>query len=820
MLPLPRTHRRALAGIAILLVLGLVPLAGCGSDDDPTGPSSAPEGPRVVLPGGGDAGIEVEVMGTTAVDAPRRVTDVYALGPDPVELDARGEFRFPVSDTALDSVETPDDLIGAVFAAGAWHGIPESRFDPDTGEIVVPIDYVGPAELDSVVVDSTAGLARRTGRTAVVYGGSGRYGGDLFTGLRPIYVSRVGGSDVPACGSTIQPCASLDYALGLAGPGEKVVLQGPGDFSHASTLLDLPANARIEGRNGARLVDVTLRANIPGARPAVRNLQIEDSAGIQGGGNRAAFIVEAGDARFENVSSRSTRGITVAGGRLVMIGGTFRDRATFFDVSRGDRDHEFRNVTIRGGSGSAVILQRDARAVFTNCTFRGNDTAIFVPYFGHAEIQGCTFRGNEYGVVVGEYPSTLIDPVTATAEIRGSEFRGNTIAGVKLQTPEWQSVVVEGVRAGANRFDNDPPVVWNGPAPWVGRPDVVNVLAPLGPERWWPVPTTGPSARLGAAMGWDEDLGRVILFGGLDGAGNVLDDTWSFDPSTDTWQQESVLLPPSPRTEHAIASASSSQRLFLFGGRDNATPPNVYDDLYLFDSAVSDWIPLSPSTTASNGRMPGARYGASFVPLDSDHFLLYGGFGPTNGTYAEWWIYDAAANEWTDLTDPVDIPAARFRGFAAAAGTGGHAYVYGGLYADGSPSDLYGHYQYVGGTQNSWNEGTFGFAGPGPIAYASFERVSSRADRTNRLLMFGGLAGQGLQQELTDDTWMFGNVGGALTGSRVVAGFDDVRPSARGRHASVSFRRGSDIVCMIFGGSDGLGSVLNDTWIWAPGGDQ
>ena len=542
----------------LLASLALV-LAACGSSDDPTGPGDvAPSGPRVEIPGGGGEDVTIEVLDAPPVDTPVRVTPAYRLGPEPLDFGTTGELRLPVAASTLDSLDRPEDLIGGVFADGAWYGIPESRFDLDAGELVIPIDYVGPATLDSAAIDTT-GLGRstlaRSGARAVFYGAI-RGGGNLFAGLRPIYVSRVGGSDVPVCGSESQPCRTMAYALNKAGRGEKVVLQGPGAFTHPSILLDLPPNARLEGRNGASLEDVTLRAAIPGSRPAVRNLAIEQSGG---GGNLTALVLTAGELTAENVSSRSTGGLVVRGGILRMRGGTWRDSATFFDIGRGDRDHEFDQVTIRGAANTAVVLQGDARAVFRGCTFRGNGTGIFVPYFGHVEVTGSTFRSNGYGVVVGEFPNTRPEPVTATATIRDNTFRGITVAGVKLQTPAWEQVQVDGIGFAVNEWENDPPLLWNGPAPWIGTPDVVNLFAPLGAARWWPLDARGPSARLGAAMGWDEDLQRVILFGGLDAAGNALDDTWSFDPSTNAWQQESVLLPPSPRVDAAIASAPASQ---------------------------------------------------------------------------------------------------------------------------------------------------------------------------------------------------------------------------------------------------------------------
>jgi hypothetical protein len=78
-------------------------------------------------------------------------------------------------------------------------------------------------------------------------------------------------------------------------------------------------------------------------------------------------------------------------------------------------------------------------------------------------------------------------------------------------------------------------------------------------------PATTPSARLAHAMAPRDDACGVVLFAGVDGAGNLLGDTWSWNGSE--WSQVQVGDPsPSPRFIHGLAYDSVRRRNVLFGG--------------------------------------------------------------------------------------------------------------------------------------------------------------------------------------------------------------------------------------------------------------
>jgi hypothetical protein len=80
-------------------------------------------------------------------------------------------------------------------------------------------------------------------------------------------------------------------------------------------------------------------------------------------------------------------------------------------------------------------------------------------------------------------------------------------------------------------------------------------------QAWARFSTTGPSARSGAAMAFDPELGQVVLFGGS-GATN---DTWIWDGTA--WSEAPAPTPPPGRFNAAMAGPATGS-ILRFGGWD------------------------------------------------------------------------------------------------------------------------------------------------------------------------------------------------------------------------------------------------------------
>src|SRR5262249_47009903 len=136
-----------------------------------------------------------------------------------------------------------------------------------------------------------------------------------------------------------------------------------------------------------------------------------------------------------------------------------------------------------------------------------------------------------------------------------------------------------------------------------------------------------PSAREGFTLTPLKFSRRWILFGGRDGSGSDLADTWLLtrvdtdNGSTWTWRPLATLGAPPARRYHAAGPNGSKEAIVVFGGRSGTT--SVLNDVWeldLSDPAYPDgkWNPIVPD--ASQGT-PAGRWGHG---MDAD-FICDGG---------------------------------------------------------------------------------------------------------------------------------------------------------------------------------------------------
>lgn len=158
-------------------------------------------------------------------------------------------------------------------------------------------------------------------------------------------------------------------------------------------------------------------------------------------------------------------------------------------------------------------------------------------------------------------------------------------------------------------------------------------------------PPTAPPGRAHAAMVYDPQADRTLLFGGYNGSA-YFNDTWTFDYVNDTWTNLTNSIRPSSRLGAAMTYDASVGRTILFGGADGN---GALGDTWWFDATSRVWTPQVPSTG------PSPRYLSGFV-FDPANGLdvLFGGF-PSN---AETWIYQAAPDAWTPLFPALSPPGA------------------------------------------------------------------------------------------------------------------------------------------------------------------
>jgi hypothetical protein len=142
-------------------------------------------------------------------------------------------------------------------------------------------------------------------------------------------------------------------------------------------------------------------------------------------------------------------------------------------------------------------------------------------------------------------------------------------------------------------------------------------------------------------MAWDPVGGRLVMFGGRNGATDF-QDTWAFDPAGRTWSplvtscRRGTICPPA-RSAHGMVWSSVLRKILMFGGQTGETARN---DLWAFDGKA--WSQLK--TTGA----PSPRYYFGMAEdAASGRIILLGGVAADYQGLTDTWILDPARLTWT-----------------------------------------------------------------------------------------------------------------------------------------------------------------------------
>ncbi len=190
-----------------------------------------------------------------------------------------------------------------------------------------------------------------------------------------------------------------------------------------------------------------------------------------------------------------------------------------------------------------------------------------------------------------------------------------------------------------------------------------------------------PCARASHAMAPLSD-DSVLLFGGLDDAGNTLGDTWVFSPDKGgAWIELTFADGPEDRCGHHMVPLPDGT-VMMFGGED--VQANLMNDLHHF--TYSMWESETPT-----GPLPPARRDHAMWAHDSVIYV-FGGRGEA-GDLNDLWAYDPAADIWEQKASAANPATGAAVGIAATL-----VYVLG--YSESTPMYAY--------ETNQWYEMPFG----------------------------------------------------------------------------------------------------------------
>ncbi len=147
-------------------------------------------------------------------------------------------------------------------------------------------------------------------------------------------------------------------------------------------------------------------------------------------------------------------------------------------------------------------------------------------------------------------------------------------------------------------------------------------------------PSANPPARFDHRMVYDSESDKVILVGGIGLGGNVLDDVWAYDYTSNTWTERASL--PSDLCSQGLAYDNGMDRVILFGGTRDFDETNLSDETWIYDFNTDTWEQLTPSP-----HPPGTCRAYMTYDDRAQRSILFGGRGtsPSPVHFEETWAF-------------------------------------------------------------------------------------------------------------------------------------------------------------------------------------
>jgi hypothetical protein len=214
---------------------------------------------------------------------------------------------------------------------------------------------------------------------------------------------------------------------------------------------------------------------------------------------------------------------------------------------------------------------------------------------------------------------------------------------------------------------------WDRTETRTGQP-TKTLLTPSAPNVWGSGASIPTGARYRAA-GASCDGKTYYIFGGNDGS-TVLNETWMYDPASNTWTRKADM----PVSLMSMEATCIDDYIYLVGGYTGSAYTNRF---LVYDTVADTWV----NSTWPNIRTP------MTAAWDGKLYAFGGNPGPSDET----WMYDPATAAWTGPL--ASMPTAT--SYGAATTMGGYTYVIGGVDSSGALNAV----QRYDPAANTWSTG-------------------------------------------------------------------------------------------------------------------
>ncbi|MHA2312593.1 MAG: Kelch repeat-containing protein [Candidatus Thorarchaeota archaeon] len=265
-----------------------------------------------------------------------------------------------------------------------------------------------------------------------------------------------------------------------------------------------------------------------------------------------------------------------------------------------------------------------------------------------------------------------------------------------------------------------------------------------------------PPATEGAAMVYDSESDKVVLYTGIRYNGAGPRETWVYDYNKNSWNLMNPLESPfNERWGHSLAYDSESDRIILFGGRDSSQDPwrvdyVWFDDTWSYDLEANTWTKMNPQISPESRTNHRMAYDE-----ESDRVILFGGQSENPDELSDAWAYDYNTDTW-EVLDVSESPSVRFR----------HSMTYD---READRVVLVGGYDLESRLNDTWtfdyNSGVWTQEESIPYPSGVFGHDAVYHSKTGLITLFGGFSGT-----LSDAVWIYS--------TKMDVWFDDVNTTA------------------------------------------
>ncbi len=155
-------------------------------------------------------------------------------------------------------------------------------------------------------------------------------------------------------------------------------------------------------------------------------------------------------------------------------------------------------------------------------------------------------------------------------------------------------------------------------------------------------PVESPRARYAHVMTYDSGIEKMVMTCGSSGNQGYLNDTWTYDVSTNTWSEVVVGGNIDALKWSAMVYDSINEKNILFGGN---IPDIEVGDTLIFDTQTDTWINAHPISSPGPRDTPGFAFDSKYAIV-----VLHGGMTMDGSVYyGDTWIYSYASNTWTRM---------------------------------------------------------------------------------------------------------------------------------------------------------------------------